>query len=383
MTTNTGPFQVNHVQHGTVDSINTLKPQTKNPPKHETSMSCEYSLTKGLLNNRVSLNTATKPSINLNTKHNSITKITHNNNKITNYFSHNPPLNPYIAPTNHPTINNHNPDILTPTDIQSNTTSIDVSSTSSGHFLLLRHPFALKPSELGDISTHDASPNEHPLTYASNKELKDSNESRSSLQILPNKRSTSAPPIPSSWQPPHKLPHARCDHPLDEDWTVDEPSKIQSICSMATSTTFVSLPDRPLDRVSVGELCALISHNSEINQQIINIYLKLLNCQFKIPFLDSSFYTLLKDNSWNRVTSWFQPNHRKRSYDSRPSLQDSVIAIPCHVNGCHWVAITRRVTNGRVSFSMQMTWTNLHLSKESKENFQIAMLIFTHYPLHG
>jgi hypothetical protein len=41
----------------------------------------------------------------------------------------------------------------------------------------------------------------------------------------------------------------------------------------------------------------------------------------------------------------------RRASRNRPTVLDSrVISIPCHINGFHWVAVTRRVILGQVYF---------------------------------
>jgi Ulp1 family protease len=50
---------------------------------------------------------------------------------------------------------------------------------------------------------------------------------------------------------------------------------------------------------------ALVSHDSPVNQQIINLYLQLLSHQLGTTFLDTGFFSLLKDHGWSKVQSWF------------------------------------------------------------------------------
>jgi hypothetical protein len=122
--------------------------------------------------------------------------------------------------------------------------------------------------------------------------------------MLPDK-STQLKPRVQSWDPDKLLPSYWYNHPLDKGCKSCELRDIMSICSLRQSSTFVRVPSRTQDKVSVGELWSLVCHNSEINQQIINTYTHLLCSQFKISVLDSSFFSLLKTSGWNRVASWF------------------------------------------------------------------------------
>jgi hypothetical protein len=93
----------------------------------------------------------------------------------------------------------------------------------------------------------------------------------------------------------------------------------------------------------------LIDPGSPINQQIINFFLHQFSAQFDTNFLDTGFFSLLRDNGWNRVQSWVIP---RRASNRRPSslLECPVLSIPCHINDCHWVAVTRRIVSGQVYF---------------------------------
>jgi hypothetical protein len=90
-----------------------------------------------------------------------------------------------------------------------------------------------------------------------------------------------------------------------------------------------------------------------INQQILKLYLHLLAYHCNITFLDPGFFPALRDQGCSAVKSWFALQNRRRSprSDSRPHLTgESVIAIPCFVHDCHWVAVTRREVAGRILF---------------------------------
>jgi len=105
--------------------------------------------------------------------------------------------------------------------------------------------------------------------------------------------------------------------------------------------------------VTVKELQDLLSHWNMINQQIINSFLSLLSHQFNISYMDSSFYSILSQQGWSSVKRWFAnqpPRHYQRT-PSRPLLVgEPVISIPCFINGCHWVALTRREVDNQVVF---------------------------------
>jgi hypothetical protein len=89
-----------------------------------------------------------------------------------------------------------------------------------------------------------------------------------------------------------------------------------------------------------------------INQQAINLYLHLLSHQFNISFLGSAFFTCLQTEGWPSVAHWFrQPGSLHRNGGNKPRLcGESSISFAYHVNGCHWVAVSRREISGSVVF---------------------------------
>jgi len=73
-----------------------------------------------------------------------------------------------------------------------------------------------------------------------------------------------------------------------------------------------------------------------------------------VAFLEAGFFSLLKDDGWNRVHNLVFPR-RRSSISTLPSHATSmldlpVISIPCHIHGFHWVAVIRRVISGQVFF---------------------------------
>jgi len=104
--------------------------------------------------------------------------------------------------------------------------------------------------------------------------------------------------------------------------------------------------------MTVQDLCHLLSPTSAINQQAIQLYLHIFCSQFQTTLLDTGFFTQLHQGGWSRVHSWFssqKPTSSRRR--KRPLLsEESSIYIPCRVNNCHWVAVTRREVGDKVIF---------------------------------
>jgi hypothetical protein len=159
------------------------------------------------------------------------------------------------------------------------------------------------------------------------------------LLLLPNEKAIATLFNLQPWQPSVELPASRSSNVLEVDCGMSEMMNIRDICCLPPSTTFVSHSATPQERITVKELCALVSHTSEINQQILNIFMTILNHQLGISFLDSSFFTLLKEGGWNRVKHWLRSSDQENQ-THKPSLLNSAIIFPCHIHGCHWVAVT-------------------------------------------
>jgi hypothetical protein len=164
----------------------------------------------------------------------------------------------------------------------------------------------------------------------------------------------------SSYWRPKELEYRRTDHPLDKSCSQADLSFIRKICNLPPQSIVVSLTGKDQENALVRDFHSLLGPDSPINQQIIHLFLHQLSKQFQTAFLESGFFSLLRDNGWNRVHNWVFP--RLRSHlNNLPNNVSSmielpVISIPCHVNGCHWVAITRRIISGQVYFFyMQMT----------------------------
>ncbi len=71
-----------------------------------------------------------------------------------------------------------------------------------------------------------------------------------------------------------------------------------------------------------------------------------------LPQSITGFFSQLHQHGWERVNSWFSsPTLSQCHRGQRPYLSgEQSISIPCHVNGCHWVAGTRQEIDNKVLF---------------------------------
>jgi len=90
-----------------------------------------------------------------------------------------------------------------------------------------------------------------------------------------------------------------------------------------------------------------------INQEIINSFLYILSTQFNLSYLDSGFFSILRCQGWPGVKKWFAgtpPKFRQRAPNHPLLPDDQVISIPCHIQGCNWVAVTRWQVGDSIHF---------------------------------
>jgi hypothetical protein len=163
------------------------------------------------------------------------------------------------------------------------------------------------------------------------------------------------------WTPTSILRYSRSFHPLDLSCSTTDLLRLATLASLPQASPFTYLTSNPEDRVLVKDLRDLISPSNPINQQVINLYLQPLCNQFNIKMLDSGFYSNHRQCGWDAVHSWFlHQSSRRRWSPTTPAISgDLSITIPCHVHGCHWVAITRREIDGRVVFLYTDDMNNL------------------------
>jgi hypothetical protein len=88
-----------------------------------------------------------------------------------------------------------------------------------------------------------------------------------------------------------------------------------------------------------------------VDQDIISLFLEITCTTHNCSYLDPSFFPKLEESSWSSVKNRFSNYSIHGSTIQRPDLiKDLGIAIPVHIDGNHWIAVTRRNFNGRIIF---------------------------------
>lgn len=73
-----------------------------------------------------------------------------------------------------------------------------------------------------------------------------------------------------------------------------------------------------------------------------------------IPSTDTYFFSDRTSFNWPYAYKKYFIHENSYRYSKsvglKPSLSSPIIVIPCHVGGCHWVAVVRRIINNTVTF---------------------------------
>lgn len=113
----------------------------------------------------------------------------------------------------------------------------------------------------------------------------------------------------------------------------------------------------------------LVSHQKFINDEVINLFLEVLGREHNLPFLSPTFFNNLQRDGGQKSLRHFASasRHRHRTI-YRPNLQgEAAIAIPCHIENCHWVGVVRREISGQVYFLYSDDLNNPSTETEVKE----------------
>jgi hypothetical protein len=95
-----------------------------------------------------------------------------------------------------------------------------------------------------------------------------------------------------------------------------------------------------------------MENGKSINDEVLHLIFETFCTTENLPFLSPQFFPLLERNGWEQARRSFSPHphHPLRSIYKPGIRGESGIAIPCFINGCHWVGLVRREIQGKVLF---------------------------------
>lgn len=182
------------------------------------------------------------------------------------------------------------------------------------------------------------------------------------------------------WKPEYYLPPSHDHHPLIQSINTQHLQDLQVYCQQDPQSIVAFSADRPTMALTTHALRNLISHNKFINDEVVNLFLEALCYQHNYAFLSPTFLDILKREGGSRSLRHFASSSRHRHRTIyRPALRgESAIAIPCHIDNCHWVATVRREINNQVIFLFSDDLNNP--STENQVKSTLATLGEDFYP---
>jgi len=154
-----------------------------------------------------------------------------------------------------------------------------------------------------------------------------------------------------TWAPPSKIDTESQDmplHPFQSLVRINYLDTIVQYCQGPHTSVILRMYLKPHIHLTTKDLRDIISHNSPINHELLILGLEVICTNYNSSYLDPSFMPTLQIQGWSSVAYRFHPSKSNRV--DRRSTTSSIIAIPIHVNGNHWVALCRRIISGIVHF---------------------------------
>jgi hypothetical protein len=156
----------------------------------------------------------------------------------------------------------------------------------------------------------------------------------------------------TNWQPEEYLPVMHSDHPFDSPLTTSEFQQIMNTCRLPWNCVVMYSETKPAIYLTVDDIRNLISSNSMTNDDTMDLYLEIFCQHFHLSYVCPQIIPLLRTEGWKHVQRFFvevRSSHSRTTH--RPQLQgEPAIAIPCFVEGNHWVGLVRRESRGKVLF---------------------------------
>jgi len=154
------------------------------------------------------------------------------------------------------------------------------------------------------------------------------------------------------------LPIQRSSHPLDSSISTQDICMIQSSFFRACYSCDEQLLSHnaiPIPSITNNSFVNLLTFHSPIDDSIMHHILHIMyqtNSSFK--FLDTNFSSSLIQKGWSHAYQKFflHENSSRFAHSTKvkPTLSSEIILIPFFIHASHWVAIVRRLIDGKVHF---------------------------------
>jgi len=171
-------------------------------------------------------------------------------------------------------------------------------------------------------------------------------------------------------RPFNKPSRCRSSHPIEVSLTELDLLKIKIFARQDSNRKLAYITNNHLTHISTERLQELLSHGEMIIDNILNVFLEILCSSQGIYYLSTYFVSMLRlERNWARSKRWFARSLQHKKVH-KPLMTSPVILIPCHVNGNHWVALVRRIIDGKVYFYYADDLNNPVTEKNIKELLQ-------------
>jgi len=192
----------------------------------------------------------------------------------------------------------------------------------------------------------------HQLTPTINKQLLSKSSSVSSQH-----HTITTSNIEQGFDTPN-LPIKRSSHPLDSSISTQDICMIQSSFLRACYSCdgqLLSHNDTPIPLITNNSFVNLLTFHSPIDDSIIHHILHIMyQTNSSLKFLDTNFSSSLIQKGWSHAYQKFflHENSSRFAHSTKvkPTLSSEIILIPFFIHASHWVAIVRRLIDGKVHF---------------------------------
>jgi hypothetical protein len=157
---------------------------------------------------------------------------------------------------------------------------------------------------------------------------------------------------PLPWKPRSFLALHHSNHIIDRALTDTLLERIKYSCQQPDHHILVYSKKNNRIHLTSTQLRNLMENGKSINDKVLHLFFGNFCTIENLPFLSPHFFPLLERNGWEQARRSFSPHshHPLRSIYKPGIRGESGIAIPCFINGCHWVGLVRREIQGKVLF---------------------------------
>jgi len=155
------------------------------------------------------------------------------------------------------------------------------------------------------------------------------------------------PTMQTMWTPTQLQPLTNNLHPMASLMTNSDKILLKDYCQLQPQTIILRLSRRPNITLITSDMQTLSTPGTQIHQEQLIFGLENAWKIYGSSYLEPAFFPILQQHGWKDVINWLSPANTS---EFSPNCQHPNIFIPIHINGNHWIAVNRRIIEGRVRF---------------------------------